>query len=146
MRKLKAMIERAVKSRLALVAFAGLALTGMLTIVDISATRVVVEVKGHGNEVTVTRNADLDVTAVDVCKKDATEVALVTNTVSGESHYAALYKDDDVRYDLTWQVSGDAIAIEALRGSETKLGVEKMSQEFATCINGKPVRRVSVSH
>ena len=147
--KIKTMLQRVVKSRLARIAFAGLALTGLFAVVNlltVTTTNIGIEVKGNGNHVVVTRGDEAPISAVDVCAKPDTEVALVTNTVSGESHYAAKYVDDKVRYDLTWQVSGDSIAVESLKGSETRIGVEKMSPEFATCINGKPIRRVEVTH
>ncbi len=81
--------------------------------------------------------------AVQICEKPETKVFLVQQ--HGIKHWQAQYENDSVRYDLTWQIDGNVIAVEELRTGDSQVvpSVETMSDEFQACVARKNVTEVN---
>lgn len=115
------------------VALAVFLLSGILATADLHPVKRGVEVITSAREVS----------AADICKRDETKLAFVTNH-DGLQHYAARYESASVRYDLTWLPTSSSVVVEQLRGRDLDMWVEQITADFSACVASKPVEHVSV--
>ena len=59
-----------------------------------------------------------------------------------DKHYEGKIVREDVRYDLTWQIGGNVVAVEELRGRELKLWTDQVDDGFIACIASKDIPEV----
>lgn len=73
--------------------------------------------------------------AATICNKPETEI---TRVLTPQRHYyEAKYEIEGLRYDLTWEEGGTAIAVEKLKGRDFDVWAEQKSSDFDFCIETK---------